>query len=313
MNIVSHIVYPVVFAQSANCYRAHNRQTPIFNWKQLLLIGLSGGLSDILSPHTDFNARYNSLTHSIWFLLAALLIAFALAWKFQRFRTLIYSCLFAIFFHLFCDMISGGLGLFVPLSSRIFGSNYILTRYWVPFDITAILFLSVSLIYNLLPARARSLALIAGLALAICGSGLAFSGLDTETFFLKKIPVLKIDSVQLQDAQRVVDTLFEKWQSGDFELLSNEFSEDNRKALTPEWQEASFKSIRSAYGDYRGVTFVEAITARFYFPRNILYRFKGSFSQMPLQPEIDIGFDSKGKVSHFIFWNREYSSRLMNY
>ncbi len=51
MNIVSHIVYPIVSAQSANVYRAHKQKTSFFNWKHLLLIGLCGGLPDILSPN----------------------------------------------------------------------------------------------------------------------------------------------------------------------------------------------------------------------------------------------------------------------
>lgn len=312
MNIVSHIASPIVFAQSANVYRSHNRKPSFFNWKHLLLIGLFGGLPDMLSPHFDFGSRYNSFTHSIWFLLIALFVAFILAWQLPMIKKLILFCCFAVIFHLVCDMISGGINIFAPFGEMLIGRNYVLTRYWIPLDITAILFLSVPFLYNRWPIRTRSFALVLGLAVAMCGAGLAFSNLDTETFFFKRIPVSKIDRPQLEKAVQVLDTLFKKWETGTFEPLSNEFSADRREVLTAKWQESFFNRVRSDLGSFQGICFAEAITARFYFPRIHIYRFKESFSQIPHQSEIDIGLNSNGKVSHFI-WRDKFSSRLMDY
>jgi hypothetical protein len=76
MNIVSHVLYPMAFAQSADAYRSHNGKAAFFNWKNLLLIGLFGGLPDIITPHINLESRHDSFSHSIWFLLAALFVSF---------------------------------------------------------------------------------------------------------------------------------------------------------------------------------------------------------------------------------------------
>jgi hypothetical protein len=282
-----------------------------FNWKHLLIIGLSGGLPDILSPHLNLGSRYNSFTHSLWFLLAAVSVSFILAWRFKIFKALIYFCLFALLFHLLCDMISGGINLFAPSGEMIVKGNYVSTRYWIPLDVTALLFFSLSCLYGKWHARAPSIVLVLGVIVGICGAGLAFSKLDSETFFLKHIPVSEMSLVQLQKAQ-LVHALFEKWQAGTFEPLSNEFTEEMRTAMTPQFQESFFRRATSTFGDYQGISFAEIVTARFNYPHVLLYRFKASFSRALQQPEIRISFDTSGRISSFS-WSEKFSDRLMDY
>lgn len=219
MNVISHVVYPVVFAQSANVYRTRKERPSLFNWKQLLLIGLCGGLPDILSPHLALGARYNSFTHSLWFLLGTLLPAFFLARKFQKYKTLIYFCWFAVLFRLFCDMIAKGINLLAPFGEMIVGRHYLPFNLWVPLDIAGILILVIPPLYNRCPPRARYLVLAAGLSVAIGVSWIVYSLMESETLLIRRIPASEIDSVQPGGSLQILNTLFEKWQSGRFERI----------------------------------------------------------------------------------------------
>jgi hypothetical protein len=141
MTIVSHIIYPIVAAQSANIYRVHSGKPSLFNWKQLLIIGLCGGLPDILSPHVRLADRYESFAHSLWFFLVAIFLSAMLSIKLHKYQKLICFCLGAITLHLVGDMIAGGINIFAPFGVMIIGKYYILPRYWISLDLIGILFL----------------------------------------------------------------------------------------------------------------------------------------------------------------------------
>jgi hypothetical protein len=311
VNIISHVLFPIAFAQATDGYRGQNREIKFFHWKQLLLIGFAGGLPDLVYPHFTFEGRYGSLLHSIWFVLSVLIVSVALMLKFRRARPLICFCCVAMVFHLFCDMISGGINLLAPGGVMMVGGNFIRTRYWVALDATAILLFFYSLIYDRYRARARSLVLVLGLIVCVGGSVLAFSRLDTEGVFVKKARLGQIDSAQVESVRQAVQKLFIKWQAGIYEPIPGEFAEEQRAAMTPQWQESFHKQITAAFGDYQGVVFTEMATSRFYYPRRFVYRFKGSFSQMPQQPEIRITLDSNGKF--LLSWLDRYRDRLINY
>ncbi len=68
----------------------------------------------------------------------------------------------------------------------------------------------------------------------------------------------------------------------------DEFTLEMQKGLSPELQKQSFEQIRSMFGDYQEMTFVEALTARFFIPRGTVYRFKGTYSRTSEQPEIRV-------------------------
>ncbi len=299
MNIVSHIVYPIVLAQSANAYRTHKRQVALFNGKQLLLIGLCGALPDLIYPHLALSSRYTSIFHSLWFVAAAFFLAFLLVRKFPKFRSLIYFCWLAACLHLLCDMITGGINLYAPFGNKVIGDSYIPLKYWLSLDVTGVLFLVPAVLYTRNPTRARSFVFVTALAVAVSGASLAFISLDQETFFLKKTRAADLDPEEFMEAERLADDLFAKWQAGSFKSLSSAFADEVRIEQTPERQESDFKRIQRRFGDYQAIIFVELIAARFYFPRVAVFRFKGSFSRMSQQPEIWIVFNSNGKVSDF--------------
>jgi hypothetical protein len=311
MNIVSHALFPIVFAQAINGYYTHNRKPLLFGWKPLLLIGLTGALPDILSPHFSFESRYTSLTHSIMFLLTAAVVSLIVAWRFQRFRTLSYFCFFAILLHFICDMISGGINLFAPAGTMIVGSNYVRARYWISLDLSAIFFFSLSCLYNRYRARGRFFLLVSGLIVCLCGTGLAFSLIDSDKIFLKRIPASEMRLAQDDRIQRVL-VLFKKLQAGTFESLSDEFTETMRREMTPQFQEALYRRITGAFGDFQGISFEEMATTRFGYPHYRIYRFKASFSRT-LQPiEIRIFFDANGKISGLRYSGKFYD-RIIDY
>ena len=301
MNIVAHVLFPIASARFANVYRSCRDKPRPFNWKHLLIIGLCGGIPDFLSPHLGLADRYNSFTHSISFLFLGLLIAILLSLKFPSWRVLFFCGYFAAALHLFCDAIAGGINLYAPFGRMIVGRYYVAGRYWIALDVTAILFCLAPLLFNRSFIRGRAIALLCGYALALLGSVAALRTLDTEKILLEHITAVEVDSVQMERAEFAWNFLYDKWKSGVFETISDNFNEDMRKALSPRSQEELFKQLDNSYGRCQGIKFVEAITARFGFPRIRAYRFKGAFSRTTQEPEIDIFFDSKGKVSGLNF------------
>lgn len=117
------------------------------------------------------------------------------------------------------------------------------------------------------------------------------------SWLFSKIPQSEEDSAYVEKSTQLMGSLYDKWRNGTFELVGDEFTPEMQKGLSPELQKQSFEQIRSAFGEYQGMTFVEALTPRFLIPRGTVYRFKGSYSRTPAQPEIRVVFDPAGKVS----------------
>jgi hypothetical protein len=142
-----------------------------------------------------------------------------------------------------------------------------------------------------------ALRLVAALWISLSAFAACEGTVEASSLLFKKIPAPAINSEQVEEARRIVDALYARWQEGVFEPVSGEFTAEMQKGLTPQLQEQSFKQIKGMFGDFRGLDFVEVLTARFFFPRGIVYRFKGSYSRSSEQPEIRVVFDSAGKVS----------------
>jgi len=117
------------------------------------------------------------------------------------------------------------------------------------------------------------------------------------SFWFSKIPQSEVNAGYVEQARQMMDSLYAKWQNGTFEPIGDEFTSEMQKGLSPELQKQSFEQIRSMFGDYQGMTFVEALTARFLIPRGTVYRFKGTYSRTSEQPEIRVVFDLDGKIS----------------
>lgn len=121
-----------------------------------------------------------------------------------------------------------------------------------------------------------------------------------------KVPEDKINPEYVAKSRQIIDSLYAKWQQGKFEPLSDEFTPEMQRGLTPQMQHQSFEQIRSIFGDYQGMELVKVLKPRFLFPRGTIYRFKGIYSKSQ-QPEIRVVFDSSGKVSGMWlkFWRDE--------
>ncbi len=117
------------------------------------------------------------------------------------------------------------------------------------------------------------------------------------SFLFNKVPQSEVNPQYVEKALQIMGSLYAKWQNGEFEPVGNEFTPEMQKGLSPELQKQSFEQIRSIFGDYEGMAFVEALTARFLLPRGTIHRFKGKYSRTSEQPEIRVVFDSHGKIS----------------
>lgn len=117
------------------------------------------------------------------------------------------------------------------------------------------------------------------------------------SLWFSKIPQSEVNAGYVEQARQMMDSLYAKWQNGIFVLVGDEFTPEMQKVLSAELQKQSFEQIRSMFGDYQEMAFVEALTARFLIPRGTVYRFKGTYSRTSEQPEIRVVFDSHGKIS----------------
>lgn len=111
----------------------------------LILIAIAGAAPDVLSPHLSLDARLNSWTHNICFLLGAIPVFFALAHRFASHRWLVIGTLMALAtaFHLFCDAISGGIAWLHPFSDEIIARRWVPYSYWFALDIAFLILTGV--------------------------------------------------------------------------------------------------------------------------------------------------------------------------
>lgn len=133
------------------------------------------------------------------------------------------------------------------------------------------------------------------LAVTLFMVSVGWAGADSVLF--TRVPVSSVNTGHVEQAYRLMDSLYAKWQNGTFEPVGDEFTAEMQKGLSPELQKQSFEQGRAIFGDYQGMTFVEALTARFLLPRGTVYRFKGKYSKTSENPEIRVVFDSDGKIS----------------
>ncbi|MGE0083871.1 MAG: metal-dependent hydrolase [Desulfococcaceae bacterium] len=131
---------PVLAAGSINLIRIKSGRERLFSNREMMYTGLCGGLPDILSPHIRLAGRMSSLTHTLWFLLAAFIFLGILCFAFPgrfRFRCGL-MCGAAIAMHLLADAVSGGIALFFPLDTLGIGHYYIPPVMWFPLDVAAV-------------------------------------------------------------------------------------------------------------------------------------------------------------------------------
>ena len=138
MTVVSHFMLPVIAAGCLELSAVRRSGRPLFGLRGLALVGFCGTLPDLLTPHLSLGARYTSWSHTLWFLAAVLLLGLALARMLEpRRRAVVWMCLFAVFLHLLCDMVSGGVNL-LPGLCRPLGGYYFPARYWLWLDLASL-------------------------------------------------------------------------------------------------------------------------------------------------------------------------------
>jgi hypothetical protein len=105
----------------------------VFPARSMWWVAGFGLLPDLCSPHLSLEARYNSLSHTIWFGLAALPMA-AVAASFMesgvRWRVAVV-CWLAVMLHLVADAVSGGIAWLHPWRGDIIGAYYIHPSLWI--------------------------------------------------------------------------------------------------------------------------------------------------------------------------------------
>jgi hypothetical protein len=146
MTLVTHALLPLAIGQPWL-----RRRDGSLLFKEMGIVAFCGTLPDVLSPHIYLEARYESLSHTLWAWLAftALVLIAGQAWNARIRPRLQILCIAAYAMHLACDMISGGIALFYPLSPEVHGGHFISYFMWYVSDV--LLFLHAWLVWRVLP------------------------------------------------------------------------------------------------------------------------------------------------------------------
>lgn len=121
--------------------------------REFFLIAFCGVLPDILSPHWTIESRHASLSHTIYALGLFSSAIFIASRAFPLLKRLSLLCIFAYALHIFCDAIAGGVNLFYPYQSKVYGRHYLPFLAWLISD--AALLFYVYMIYRWVPMRKR--------------------------------------------------------------------------------------------------------------------------------------------------------------
>lgn len=135
---------------------------------------------------------------------------------------------------------------------------------------------------------------------------LLFAAFPQQSF--QRINDDEVSQTGLRQATSLAEKLMLGQKSGNIYLLSEEEAIPQvAKGLTEGIQASSYESVRSMFGDYLSMEFAEAWkmeTDQVY----TMYRFKGTFSESTDKPEIQVVFNTEGKLAGF--WIRPWEDDL---
>jgi hypothetical protein len=139
MFVITHGLVPVAAAAAINVATLSKRAgTRVFSRLHLVLIGFAGVSPDLFSPHWRLSARLQSPTHTLWYLLASYLGCIFLAWWLGGNRKVVvaHAMWLAVFLHLACDALAGGIAWLYPLRTDVIGGPFIpFPVWWILSDI----------------------------------------------------------------------------------------------------------------------------------------------------------------------------------
>ena len=132
MLVGTHALLPVGVCLVVDNLRLVAGLDRLFPGRSLWVVGVFGVLPDLFSPHLSLAARYASRSHSIVFLVGALVLAAAAGSFFETGRRLMVAvaCWCAVVLHLAADALSGGIIFGYPRFGEVVGGAYIPFRFW---------------------------------------------------------------------------------------------------------------------------------------------------------------------------------------
>lgn len=136
MLVGTHALLPVCGCLAVDHLSMLAGRDRVFPARSLWWMAGFGLLPDLCSPHLSLEARYSSLSHTVWF-LALMIPAVALVASFMepaiRFRVAT-ACWAAVALHLAADAVSGGIAWLHPWRGDIIGAYHIHPAHWVMYD-----------------------------------------------------------------------------------------------------------------------------------------------------------------------------------
>lgn len=136
MFIVTHALAPVCACLAIDLAGIRRGGERVFPAWSLPVIGFFGALPDLCTPHLSLAARYESWSHTTWFLLGLLPIVAAAAMCFESraFGRVALAAWLAAALHLATDAISGGIVPLQPWRDDVLGGRWIPYRWWLAGD-----------------------------------------------------------------------------------------------------------------------------------------------------------------------------------
>lgn len=132
MLVGTHVLLPVGACLVIENLRLAAGLDRLFPERSLWLVGLFGVLPDLCTPHLSLEARFASQSHSIGFLIGAILPSAAAGSFFENGRRLSVAaaCWCAVVLHLVADALSGGFVPGYPVPAEVVGGAFIPFRFW---------------------------------------------------------------------------------------------------------------------------------------------------------------------------------------
>lgn len=131
----AHFCIPIAIGSLVNLRSVQQEGRLVFDKRALLYGGLFGVLPDLVNPHISLQARHESWSHTIWFVLGTAAVIYAYqALSRQITRPHAHFFVLALALHLFCDAITGGIYPLGP-SGPLVGAYYLAPIYWLAADV----------------------------------------------------------------------------------------------------------------------------------------------------------------------------------